>query len=130
MAHRLPHTQDSGEPEPDPAPRHAECELAHAAELLREHLILVAERTGQPLNAFNNCDVLNAHTLAYLVTLRHSDTDAAVHERATGLFFRLLQVTGGLRELALHAIGAVYAHAPASHPQLRVVKDTEGDVKD
>ncbi|MGP4112332.1 hypothetical protein ACTWP5_15645 [Streptomyces sp. 4N509B] len=132
MTHRPPHTQNPDESEPltTPTPCYAESELARATELLTESLAFVAERTGQPLNPLKNRDVLDTHTLAYLLALRHSDNDAVVHERATGLFVRLLQNRGELRELALHAIGAVYAHAPATQPRLRVVDDAEEDAEE
>ncbi|GAB2872895.1 hypothetical protein [Streptomyces mayteni] len=111
-------------PEPDQPDSGAACytqqELHDATELLLEHLQQVAEHAGQPLRELIESDVFGLHTLAYIVTLRR--TDNHVHERAAGLFFRLLHRTSAHRDLALSALGHLYRDAPSTPPPLHLLE--------
>ncbi|TDC09093.1 hypothetical protein E1265_32585 [Streptomyces sp. 8K308] len=121
MTDHLRLVTDSDDQPLDTAPGcYTKQELHDATALLLEHLQQVAEETGLPMGDFIESDVFGLHTLAYIVTLRH--TDDRVHERANGLFFRLLHRTTAHRDLALGALGHVYRHAEHERPSLHVVE--------
>ncbi|GAA3861842.1 hypothetical protein [Streptomyces sedi] len=107
-------------PDPDHREEHDEKEVARATAYLMEHLRLIADLTGQPLRALVESKAFGIHVLAYMVTLRH--TDSRVHERATGLFFRLLQRGAEERELVARTVGHLYLLAGPERPRPRLVK--------
>ncbi|MGK5533108.1 hypothetical protein [Streptomyces sp. URMC 129] len=114
-------------PPPDEPPAPGDClyteqELTDAAGLALEQVRRIAEDAGRPVGDFVRSDLFGLHTLAYMITLRHTDT--RVHERAAGLFFRLLYRTSAHQALATKALGHLYANAAqGGTPVLGPVED-------
>ena len=96
-------------------------EIESATEMLMEQIREIAEQTGLSPGELTRSDIFGLHTLAYVVALRH--TTVHVHERATGLLFRLLQREDAHRELALRALGDLYRVSMPEQPSLHVVRD-------